>query len=61
MPQNRTKTDERVKLTFYVDPEDVVLFDDLRYQYNRKHGSRLDQNKFMRLIMKRLNLDLLES
>lgn len=58
--RTKTKTDARVKLTFYMDSEDVRRFDDLRYRYNRDHETRLDQNKFMRLIMKRLDLTMLE-
>jgi hypothetical protein len=61
-PQNRkrTKTGERTKLTFYLDPEDTRKFDTMRYTYNMRHGLRLDQNKFMRLIIKHLDLSLLE-
>jgi hypothetical protein len=59
-PQKRRKTDERVKLTFYLDPEDTQKFDTLRYNYNLQRGLRLDQNKFMRLIIKNLDLSILE-
>ncbi|SRR5260370_24833461 len=58
--QNRKTTNERVKLTFYLDPEDTQRFDALRYEYNVKHAQRLDQNKFMRLIVKHLDLSILE-
>jgi hypothetical protein len=57
--QRARKTDERDKVTYYLDPGQLDKLEDLRIAYKKATGKRLSEQDFMRLIVDRLELHIL--
>ena len=53
------KTDSRSKVTYYLDPGQVDKLDELRMEYKKKTGNRLNEQDFMRLVVEKLKLEML--
>jgi hypothetical protein len=57
--QYGTKTQERDKVTYYLDPGQLDKLDELRTAYRKRTGKRLSEQDFMRMIVTKLELDML--
>jgi hypothetical protein len=57
--QYSNKTQERDKVTYYLDPGQLDKLDELRTAYRKRTGQRLSEQDFMRLIVTKLELDIL--
>lgn len=57
--QRTRKTDERDKVTYYLDPGQLDKLEDLRMAYKKATGKRLSEQDFMRMIVDRLDLQML--
>lgn len=49
----------REKITFYLRPDQVEKLDELVIAYKRRTGQRTNRNALMRLVLDRLDIDLL--
>jgi hypothetical protein len=58
-PQRIRKTDERDKVTYYLNPGQLDKLEELRLAYKKATGKRLNGQDFMRLIVDRLELHIL--
>jgi cell division protein FtsN len=57
--QRKTKTEERDKITYYLNPGQFDKLEDLRIAYKKATGTRLNEQEFMRLIIDTLDLHML--
>jgi hypothetical protein len=57
--QNKRKTDLRDKKTYYLEPGQIDKLEELRIAYRKATGKRLNEQDFMRLIVDRLQLQML--
>lgn len=55
----KTKTQERDKVTYYLEPGQFDKLEELRLAYKKTTGIRLNEQELMRLIVDRLHLDFL--
>ncbi len=53
------KTDERDKITYYLDPGQFDKLEEMRTAYKKATGKRLNEQDFMRMIVDRLELSML--
>lgn len=58
-PQRSRKTDERDKVTYYLDPGQIDKLEELRITYRKATGKRLNEQDFMRLIVSKIDLHIL--
>jgi hypothetical protein len=49
----------REKITFYLRPDQVEKLDELVIAYRRRTGRRTNRNALMRLVLDRIDIDLL--
>jgi hypothetical protein len=54
--QRARRTDERDKVTYYLNPGQLDKLDELRTTYRKATGQRLNEQEFIRLIIDRLEL-----
>jgi len=57
--QRTRKTDEREKATYYLDPGQKDKLEELRIAYKKATGKRLNDQDFMRMVVERLDLQML--
>jgi hypothetical protein len=58
-PQRSTKTQERDKITYYLNPGQFDKLEEIRLAYKKATGTRLNEQELMRLIVDRLELHTL--
>jgi hypothetical protein len=59
--QKERMTDKRDRVTFYLNPGQVDKLEELRTEYRKATGKRINEQDLMRKVIDRLTLDILLS
>lgn len=58
-PQVKRKSDERIRKTFYLDPEQPDKLEELRREYRKATGKKLNDQEFLRMVIDKLHIQML--
>jgi len=56
---NERMTDKRDRVTFYLDPGQLERLEELKIEYRKKTGTRINEQEIVRRVIDRLTLDFL--
>jgi hypothetical protein len=59
LPQNQRMTDKRDRVTFYLDPGQLEKLEEVKIQYRKKTGIRINEQEIVRKAIDRLDVDFL--
>lgn len=59
LPQNQRMTDKRDRVTFYLDPGQLEKLEEIKIQYRKKTGIRINEQEIVRRAIDRLDVDFL--
>jgi len=59
LSQNERMTDKRDRVTFYLDPGQLEKLEELKIEYRKETGIRINEQEIVRRVIDRLTLDFL--